>query len=140
MFKKLIEKLEKRRNDKLILEEKYHLYVQAKFKLADMLLLVDKTLLIEARTDDEFNEKYNEFKIKVAKSKPKHILCNLNHIRIKNEQKLTLNNDKYTMVIKYDEFILKDEYTYEEYLINKNILLELEKDYREIERKFIDKV
>ena len=129
-FKKNREKKKIYNEDCSILQEKYSLYKNAKYDLERMVFLIeDKIFLIEANTSDEFTEKYNDFILKVKESKPKNINIQPNYIRIKNKSEIQFDNNKYRMIIKYEEFILKKEYSNEEYLKRKEQFEILHKEY-----------
>lgn len=102
-------------------------------------LIEDKIFLIEANTSDEFTEKYNDFILKVKESEPKNISIQPNYIRIKNKSEIQFVNNKYTMIIKYEEFNLKKEYSNEEYLKRKEQFEILYKEYREYANVFCKK-
>ena len=136
-FKKIREKKKIYSEDCSMLREKYHLYERAEDDLEGMVYLVeDKIFLIEATTSDEFTEKYNDFILKVKESEPKNIRIQPNYIRIINKSEIQFVNNKYTMIIKYEEFMLKKEYSNEEYLKRKKKFEKLYKEYREYEKKF----
>lgn len=123
-----------------ILREKYHLYKNAKYDLERMVFLIeDKIFLIEANTSDEFTEKYNDFILKVKESEPKNISIQPNYIRIKDKSEIQFDNNKYRMIIKYEEFILKKEYSNEDYLKRKDNLEKLYKEYRDYANIFCEK-
>ena len=77
--------------------------------------------------------------LKVKESEPKNISCQPNYIRIKNTGELQFINRKYTMIITYEEFMLKKEYSDEEYLKRKKNFEKLYKEYREYEKNFHEK-
>lgn len=132
MFKKIREKKKIYSKDRSILREKYYLYKDVKDELEEMVFLVtDKIFLIEADTSDEFNEKYNNFILKAKESKPERIYCQPNYIRIRSKSEIQFANKKYTMIIKYEEFMLKKEYSNEEYLKRKEQFEVSYKEYRE---------
>ena len=102
-------------------------------------LIEDKMFLIAANTNDEFTEKYNDFILKVKESVPKKITIQPNYIRIKNKGEIQFIYNKYTMIIKYEEFKLKKEYSDEEYSKKKELFEKLDKEYREYESIFYKK-
>lgn len=139
-FKKNSEKKKIYNEDCSKLRELYYLYKNAKYDLERMVFLIeDKIFLIEANTSDEFTEKYNDFILKVKESEPKNISIQPNYIRIKNKSEIQFANEKYTMIINYEEFMLKKEYSNEEYLKRKEKFEILYKEYREYLNVFCKK-
>lgn len=136
-FKKNSEKKKIYNEDCSKLRELYYLYKNAKYDLEKMVFLIkDKMFLIEANTSDEFTEKYNDFILKVQESVPKKISIQPNYIRIKSKGEIQFINNKYIMIIKYEEFKLKKEYSDEEYSKQKELFEKLDMDYREYEKNF----
>lgn len=139
-FKKNREKKNIYNEDCSKLRELYYSYRKAKYELEEMVFLIeDKMFLIAANTSDEFTEKYNDFILKVKESVPKKITIQPNYIRIKNKGEIQFINNKYTMIIKYEEFKLKKEYSDEEYSKKKELFEKLDKEYREYESVFYKK-
>lgn len=140
LLKKNREKKKIYSEDCSILRERYHLYKNAKYDLERMVFLIeDNIFLIEANTSDEFTEKYNDFILKVKESEPKDISIQPNYIRIKNKSEIQFVNNKYRMIIKYEEFILKREYSNEEYLKRKEQFEILYKEYIDYKNIFCEK-
>ena len=140
MFKKFREKKKIYEEDCDILQQKYSFFRESEHKFKKTLILIeDKVFLIEATTSEEFNKKYNDFILKVKESVPEDCDIQLNYIRIKNKGEIQFINNKYTMIIKYEEFQLKKEYSEEEYLKIKEEYKKNYKEYKEFENILCEK-
>jgi hypothetical protein len=142
-FKRYKEYSEKYKKDQSILDEKDYALWKARYKLEKMIILVNKIFLIEANTDDEFNEKYNNFMLKnvegINQGESFTNRTKLGSIFIKNKSKIEFSNNRYVMSIEYEEYELKNEYSNEDYLKAKYLLKKLEKEYKEYENRFNEK-